>query len=201
MTNDFEEVCSALPHPVNPGEIAARLERVIARLADSDSSLGDWDEIEICVNDLEVLTASANVSASPDSGEPGAEIRAKLVPSFEVDFRDDDSVRGRCSFAPFYMGNGEESRRLGSVHGGAIALLFDDMLGWISLRGGTVRTRTAYLKVNFRSMAKVSTEMTFFGWTDTVEGRKQLIRGELKDGDVLVADAEALFVTPKEWNT
>lgn len=46
------------------------------------------------------------------------------------------------------------------------------MLGLISLRNGAVLTRTAYLHVNFRSMAKVGSELEFEGWLDRAEGLK-----------------------------
>ncbi len=125
----------------------------------------------------------------------------RFVPAYQVDASDEGGVRGRCTFDPFYVGTSDESIQLGSVHGGAIALLFDEVLGWLSLREGKVRTRTAYLKVSFRSIARVSVELTFAGWTHRVEGRKQFILGELRDGETVVADIEALYVTPKEWVT
>lgn len=179
----------------------ARLEGLAAQLAASGTAGTDWTEIDQHLSDLERLTSLGTHDESAGHGLVPNESEQRFVPAYEVDFMDEDRVRGRCTFGPFYMGNGEESKQLGSVHGGAIALLFDEVLGWISLRGGKVRTRTAYLKVNFRSMAKVSTELAFAGWTDRIEGRKQFIVGELKDGPTVVAEIEALFVTPKEWHT
>jgi len=135
-----------------------------------------------------------------ESRSPEASSGQRLVPGYQIDLKEDDRVEGRVVFPPFYMGNGDESHELRSVHGGAIALLFDELLGWISLRGGRVRSRTAYLHVNFRAMARVDVELTFSGRTDRVEGRKQFLVGQLKDGDTVLADVESLFVTPREWS-
>ncbi|MEU2007139.1 PaaI family thioesterase [Rhodococcus sp. NPDC019627] len=179
----------------------ARLEGLAAQLAAPATAGTDWSEIDKHLSELERLTSLGIRDGSVGNETAATESQQRFVPAYEVDFMDEDRVRGRCTFGPFYMGNGEESKQLGSVHGGAIALLFDEVLGWISLRGGKVRTRTAYLKVNFRSMAKVSTELAFAGWTDRIEGRKQFIFGELKDGPTVVAEIDALFVTPKEWHT
>ena len=60
-----------------------------------------------------------------------------LVPAFHVDRADDDSVGGRVSFSRFYLGGG------GAAHGGAIPLVFDEVLGRLANAGGRIRSRTA----------------------------------------------------------
>jgi hypothetical protein len=174
--------------------------RLLGRIEDIKASLQDAAVGADQALEIDSHIAAIERAMAADAGTPAAFQRVqRMVPDYDVDEQDDDHVSGRVMFGSFYAGSGLDSAEVKSVHGGAIALLFDEVLGWISLRGGTVRTRTAYIKVDFRSGARVNEQLQFSGWTDTVEGRKQLIRGRLTNGDVVVADVESLYVTPREW--
>lgn len=109
-----------------------------------------------------------------------------LVPGVQVDRWDEESVDGRVTFRPFYLA-------IGTVHGGAIALLFDELLGRLTFIGPLART--AYLHVNYRSGTPIEQELTFSARISRREGRKIWITGEIRDGDTVCADAEALFLT------
>lgn len=100
-----------------------------------------------------------------------------------------DSLTGRAVFGPFHLGG------RGAAHGGSIPLLFDELFGWLANAEGMPSSRTAYLNVQYRSIVRIGTELTFTAWTDRVENRKRFLRAELHDGDVLCAEAESLFVT------
>lgn len=95
--------------------------------------------------------------------------------------------RGKVTFGDFYLGGN------GAVHGGAIPLMFDEVMGWLSSVGRGA-ARTAYLHVNYRVITPVGKALTVEVWFDRDQGRKRWIRSELRDGDVLLADAEGLFV-------
>ncbi|MBV6756221.1 hotdog domain-containing protein [Rhodococcus opacus] len=111
-----------------------------------------------------------------------------LVPAFHVDRADDDSVSGRVSFSRFYLGGG------GAAHGGAIPLVFDEVLGRLANAGGRVRSRTAYLNVNYRVITPLDEELTLEARFDSEVGRKRFLSAELRKADVVLADAEGLFV-------
>lgn len=108
---------------------------------------------------------------------------------YAVDEIDQKRVTGRVVFGRHYLG------RNGAVHGGAIPLLFDDLLGALALAGDRPLSRTAYLHVDYRSVAPVEQELRFEGWIEREEGRKIFVRGVLRDGDRTCAEAEGLFVT------
>lgn len=105
---------------------------------------------------------------------------------------DDGRIEGSARFARFHLG------RNGAVHGGAIGMLFDTILGLTSavLTGGP-RQRTAYLHVNYRQIVPIETPVAFEAGVDRVEGRKIFVSGRLRDGDTVLTDAEALFVLLK----
>jgi hypothetical protein len=176
-----------------------RLEALAARLSGASLSPTTRAEVDLHIAELERLCSDAGPGIrerrDPRAPSPGQ----RFIPPYVVDSRTGDSVDGHCTFGPFFLGSDDESEQLGSVHGGALALMFDDALGYVAVRGGTVRTRTAYLHINYRSTARVGSELRFRGWVDRVEGRKQFIAGQLKDGETVVADVESLFVTPKAW--
>jgi len=105
---------------------------------------------------------------------------------------DDGRIHGSARFARFHLG------RNGAVHGGALGMLFDSVLGLTSsvITGGP-RQRTAYLKINYRHIVPVEKELQFDAGIDRVEGRKIFVSGRLSDGDTLLTEAEALFVRLK----
>lgn len=111
-----------------------------------------------------------------------------MTPVITTEEADERHARGRVTFGRFYLGGH------GAVHGGAIPLMFDDLLGRLAVSGGRVPARTAYLHVNFRSVTPVGRELRVEGRFDREEGRKRFLVGELYDGETLCADAEGLFV-------
>ncbi|WP_286930360.1 MULTISPECIES: PaaI family thioesterase [Aeromicrobium] len=111
-----------------------------------------------------------------------------MLPELDVTSRTTDRVEGTVRFGRWFMGGGM------AVHGGAVSLLFDEVLGIIaSLAAGGI-TRTAYLHTDYRALTPIDTELETIAWIDRVEGRKWFIRGEIRHGDVVCAEAEGLFL-------
>nr|WP_281363800.1 PaaI family thioesterase [Nocardioides daedukensis] len=81
-----------------------------------------------------------------------------------------------------------------AVHGGAISMLFDDLLGWLLARSDLPPSRTAFLTTNFRAVTPVGVELTVHARITHVEGRKRFLAAELRHGDTVCADAEGLWV-------
>jgi acyl-coenzyme A thioesterase PaaI-like protein len=102
---------------------------------------------------------------------------------------DDGRVRGTALFRRYHLG------RNGAVHGGALGLLFDSVLGYTAAKlTRSPYQRTAYLHVNYRAITPIEKELQVDAGVARVDGRKIFVEGRLLDGDRLLADAEALFV-------
>lgn len=99
---------------------------------------------------------------------------------------DQDSAEGTVQFSPFHHGGG------GVVHGGAIALLFDDFIG--RLANFRQVTRTAYMHVNYRSVCPIGRNLNIRGRVTSRERRKMFLSGALTYDDTLIADCEGLWV-------
>ena len=111
-----------------------------------------------------------------------------MLPAFVVAESGDNGIRGSVTFGRYFLGGG------GAAHGGAITLLFDDVLGRVANTGGRRPARTAYLNVDYRAVTPLDTELTLTGAFVKEEGRKRFVRGELRNGETLCAEAEALFI-------
>ncbi|OBJ59980.1 PaaI family thioesterase [Mycobacterium sp. 1423905.2] len=104
----------------------------------------------------------------------------------------DGRIGGTARFARFHLG------RNGAVHGGALGLLFDTVLGLTaSVLTGSPRQRTAYLKINYRAIVPIEKELQIDAGIDQVDGRKIFVSGRLCDGDTVLTEADGLFVRLK----
>jgi acyl-coenzyme A thioesterase PaaI-like protein len=105
---------------------------------------------------------------------------------------EDGRIGGTARFRRFHLG------RNGAVHGGALALLFDSLLGFTAFTlSKSPYQRTAYLHVNYRQIAPVDKEFQVDAAIDRIEGRKIFVSGRLLDGVTVLCEAEALFVRLK----
>ena len=100
-------------------------------------------------------------------------------------------MRGRLRFETVHMGH------RGIAHGGSVAYAFDEALGVFPMQVNPP-PRTAWLRVDYRRGAPVYADLHVD--VDLVErvGRKMLLRGRLHDGTTTFAEAEGLFVQPRE---
>lgn len=144
--------------------------------------------------DLRAWTGRLAPFEVPERDQPFAHRRdlpgrgQTMAPTLFIDEGDAQRVRGHVTFGRFYLGGN------GAVHGGALPLLFDELLGRLANTGGRRPSRTAYLHVDFRSITPVGERLAVLGWFEREEGRKRLLRAELRHGDTLCAEAEGLFV-------
>jgi acyl-coenzyme A thioesterase PaaI-like protein len=111
-----------------------------------------------------------------------------MTPAVEITEYSDAYARGHVYFGRFYLGGN------GAVHGGAIPLAFDELMGRLANTGGRPPSRTAYLHVNYRNITPIETSLTIEARFETEEGRKRILTGVIRDGDTVCADAEGLFV-------
>lgn len=82
----------------------------------------------------------------------------------------------------------------GCLHGGFIAAIFDEVLGLAQALSGAPGM-TGRLVVTYRSPTPLNTDLRVVGRLDTVEGRKILTSGEIRDGDRLCAEAIGTFIS------
>ena len=101
----------------------------------------------------------------------------------------DGRIGGTARFRRYHLG------RNGAVHGGALGLLFDSVLGYTASKlTRSLYQRTAFLHVNYRNIAPIEKELQVDAGIERDEGRKIFVVGRLLDGETVLADAEALFV-------
>lgn len=201
---DFIKVLAAMDRPPAPPEVGEAYESMIASLRDFlDALVGARiDQAEIAeltgllqrwtpvlrereVREIERLWG--HWGRTPGRGQA-------LAPAIrdEVVVREEPfTVSATVTFGRFFVGENW------AVHGGAVSLMFDDMLGRLSHTAGLPPSRTAYLKTDFRSITQVGHELRVEGRLDRVEGRKRFLYGALYDGERLCAEAEGLWVELK----
>lgn len=82
----------------------------------------------------------------------------------------------------------------GYVHGGWIALTFDEALGIANIQSGHPGM-TGRLTVRYLKPTPLHRPVEIRAWTDRVEGRRILARAEMHVDGVKTSEAEGLFVT------
>lgn len=80
------------------------------------------------------------------------------------------------------------------LHGGYVAALFDEFLGWVQmLSGGAGATKN--LSVTYHKPTPLNVELVLKARLASVDGRKVRVVGEMYAGDVMTASAEGLFIS------
>jgi acyl-coenzyme A thioesterase PaaI-like protein len=113
--------------------------------------------------------------------------RNPVAPPAVLEPQPDGSVIGWFEGAPPFNGPP------GFVHGGVIALVFDELLGVVGVVQGA-GAMTGTLTIRYRRPTPIERRVDLHAWLDRVEGRKVFIRGEMRvDGEV-TAEAEGVFI-------
>ncbi len=82
----------------------------------------------------------------------------------------------------------------GMSHGGFVAAIYDDLLGFLLLLEETMAF-TAYLTINYKAGTIIGEPLRFEAWIDRVEGKKLFLAGECRDSSgTIVTTAEGLFI-------
>ncbi len=88
----------------------------------------------------------------------------------------------------------------GSVHGGVIALVFDELLGCIGAVSN-VGGFTGTLTIVYRSLTPIGRPIRMRSWIERTEGVKTFVKGtmhcDFPKPDTLCAEAEGIFIRPK----
>ena len=119
-----------------------------------------------------------------------------LAPRLEIESHGEgDGLNGLEIVARTHLGLAYEGPP-GTVHGGAIASLFDQLLSFPNIHN-RIPGFTARLTVHYRRPCPLDTDLEFRMRTERVEGRKVTAVGELYADGVLCAEADGLFVAPE----
>lgn len=166
-------------HALQDALASMRMDR--AEIDDLAADLASWRERLEKLGTDEQHQVNGRVAELPVRGHA-------MLPELQVTSRTSERVEGTVRFGRWFMGGGM------AVHGGAIGLLFDEVLGILaSLAAGGI-TRTAYLHTDYRALTPIDTELHAAAWIDRVEGRKWFVRGEIRHGDTVCAESEGLFL-------
>jgi acyl-coenzyme A thioesterase PaaI-like protein len=96
-------------------------------------------------------------------------------------------IEGIVTFPPVMVG------APGLAHGGAVALVLDELLGLVNVVNGQ-GAMTGTLTVRYRSPTPAGRPLTLFAELTGAERRKVFTRGEVRDGDLVTAEAEGVFI-------
>ena len=119
-----------------PDRVAAAIADLLEDAADrlADFAVGEPDQV------------AARLMSEAGRGQT-------LIPPLHVDSWDDSRIQGRMRFHRFHLGSN------GAAHGGAISLVFDDLLGQLANVPGHPRARTASIRVNYRRIIPIEREL------------------------------------------
>ena len=130
---------------------------------------------------------AGNVAAFFDQS-PFIGLANPLAPPISIRRTGDRTATATVTFGSAYEGPP------GSVHGGFVAAAFDEVLGFVqSLTGSPGMTGT--LTVRYRKPTPLHTELRYEGELLRVEGRKIITEGKAFAGDLVTAEAEAIFIS------
>lgn len=82
-----------------------------------------------------------------------------------------------------------------TVHGGIVALVFDELLGCTNVAAG-LGAFTGTLSVRYHRPTPLGRPVKMRGRIKLQQGRKVFTMGEIWDGDTLTAEAEGIFIRP-----
>jgi acyl-coenzyme A thioesterase PaaI-like protein len=85
----------------------------------------------------------------------------------------------------------------GCLHGGFVAAAFDDLMGLAQMASGKAGY-TGTLTVRMLKPTPLNRRISYEAHLARAEGRKIWCRATAHDGDELLADAEILFITPRQ---
>ena len=185
-------------------QLAEQMRRIIARLAvvrpPAEELLRAAEAAAAFADRLDALPERSRTWEVSEAGllprdfvafSPVSGLSNPMSPPVRLQVEEGDGggvlITGEVTFGPAYEGPP------GHCHGGWVAAMFDEALGFAQLAPGF----TAYLHVNYRRPTPLNTKLDLRAWVDGVDGRKRLVKGECRNGDELLSDAEGLFIAPR----
>ncbi len=147
-------------------ELAARIREIADELADSE--VHEDDQL------------SGRLWDRPGRGQV-------MAPVLHFDEVTPTTARGHVTIERFHAGRY-------ALNGGVTPMIFDEALSRLGNSAGREWARTANLSVDYRAPAPLHRTLTVTAEFVRQEGRKRYMRGEIRDGDTLIAEATGLWV-------
>jgi hypothetical protein len=205
-------VSEAAPGLPDPPDFAtperARLAEAVRQLIDAVmTNEGDDPQLLLDIA-AEAEDLAQRLGAGRDDG-PGYEPRSHsdylprspvvgeaspLAPRIDWDLTD-DAIDGKPGVEAYGVFGAPYEGPPGHVHGGMIALTFDEVLGIANI-AGEHPGMTGRLTVHYRKPTPLFHELRIKAAVDRVEGRRIMSRAQMWDGETLTAEAEGVFVRP-----
>jgi len=197
MTDPQPPAFTPLSRTTRGGDGYARFLAELRRLGDVATVLDApehvYDELasrlSVIVDDVQ--TYRAPEGQGPAGRRPDLPGRGLLLlPDLRL-VAEEGGVRGEVCF-------GERFTGWTAAHGGAVSLVFDEVLGAVATATASRPVRTAWLRVDYRAPTPVGRPLAISARIDAIAGRKLRISGELRDGDTVCAEAESLMVVLRD---
>ncbi len=178
-----------------PTELLESVEREVAAMSDRLAPYdykGPYQQRRLVMQDSDLMGGQPRDTDQPAEFFPYSPVIGPLnpvAPPVFFDF-DGEEIQAEHVFDAPYSGPPT------AVHGGVIALVFDELLGTLgALRdiGGFTGT----LAIRYRSLTPIGKTIRMRSWIDRHEGRKCFINGTMHHGERLCAEAEGIFIRPK----
>jgi acyl-coenzyme A thioesterase PaaI-like protein len=185
-------------------ELAEATRRLVEVVALLDVAGTDPDRLEGLVADVEAVTAQvaafqslrrfggAAMSPHPNGAlteRSGISGRSNpLAPPLRIRV-DGDRTLGAAVYGDAYEGPP------GCLHGGFVAAAFDDLLGCAQMASGTAGF-TGTLTIRMRKPTPLNTRIDYEAGVTRMSGRRIVCWGRATADDVLLAEAEGIFITP-----
>ncbi len=209
MPNPDDPSSYWLEPPQELRDLAAAVRVLMERMVVIDEPHAELRDARVAVHDiatrLEAIgrrgaTPRFTAEVGPDDARPfyGGNARAwdfnPINPPLAIE-RDGGSLTARVTLGLAYEGPP------GCVHGGIVAHLFDQVLGYATVMQG-IGAVTGSLTVRYRRPTPLETELRFDVAPPTVTGRKAVTRATLTADGEVTAEGQGLFVVPEPgWRT
>ena len=115
-----------------------------------------------------------------------------LSPGLSVWF-EGDKVYGSVNYGWMYEGVDN------IAHGGWVAAVFDEFMGAAQALSGKVGM-TASLTTRYHKPTPLNKQLSLVAWLEEHDGRKTIVKAEMRDGETITASCDALFVLPGHKN-
>lgn len=114
-----------------------------------------------------------------------------LAPPLHLEMGEDGVTRGHATYGAAYEGPA------GCLHGGFVAAAFDDLMGFAQMASGRAGY-TGTLTVKMLRPTPLFERIDYEGSFDRIDGRKIWVTARSWCGDEQLAEAEIVFISPKE---
>jgi acyl-coenzyme A thioesterase PaaI-like protein len=109
-----------------------------------------------------------------------------ISPPVQLRF-DGERIHGEMTLGAAYAGPP------GTVHGGVVALIFDELLGCVNVSNG-YGAFTGTLTIRYERPSPLDTPLQLESWIDRIEGRKVFTSGTISHDGAVTARATAVFI-------